>query len=353
MKRSTAFAARTVSAIAAMIAACSMAQPTIVRAEETPLEAYAPADYHFTARLNVRKLFDAPETLDLRQKITGGVGQGIIDMVQMGFGVNLATDIDTLVLVGNPKRPGQDKGEGVILLRGRMTEYEVTTAMSQLPSYEAIAVGNRKIHGFWSEKDQEMRYVAFLVSGVSASAVAVMGERAHVEAVVTALDQKKPRLMDNPQYASRLRLAGDTALAVMVTAGAAAFEDNPAGRFLGKYVSAASLTLDLNQGWRARLDIDTPDAENAALMRKVIDGAVALGQMVDEKPALQECARKARVSSQGSTVSVGLELSADEARTLIEQGRRLGQGGGTGFEGRWRRAPGDNGGPRPFAPAGQ
>jgi len=275
------------------------------------LEALVPSGYEMTLRLDVRKLLDAPELQDVRdrfltQKISGPAEQ-ILNMT----GINIQKDIDTIV-VARLLDEGY-KQHNLVLLHGSFDQADLVSRLKSAPQYNALEVEGKTLHGFWSEEDQDMRYAFFGDKGVL-----VIGKQDGLEQLAKGMAGKQPRLNDNPRYAGLLKkVPANAAFAVVTLLPSMEKEKEPFKKALLRKVDSASLTATVGQRFALDFALQVADSETAGLKRQTLEGLVALGQTVEDKSLLVRLLQAVKVGIQDRVVTAHADYAYDEMNNVL------------------------------------
>ena len=287
-------------------------RPTTAQAaaNDRLLESYVSDEYELTVRVNTRRLLDAPELDPIRNRILGPQVVQMVDGVQQLTGINLLKDIDTLVFAGYFAPEKRD--DGLVFLRGRWDENALILLFQMSPQYERIPAGKVTIHGFWREKEKDMRYVAFLDLGI-----AVIGKKDGVEALVKVVEDKSKQLTNVPGYAARLKDIPDDALVGLAAVKPRQLPQDKPGKILMKNTKAACAFLDLKDGLRLMVMLEMNDVQSMQNMKDIAQGILAVGQMIDDMPKIGELAKKVQLSSKETCVTATMSMPVDEARQTL------------------------------------
>lgn len=283
------------------------------------LESYVPEGYDITIRVCVHKALTDPVLEPMRNILLPPQATTSFDVLTTLTGVNLRTDVDSAVVAAYIDKTR--KNEGMILIRGRFDKNRIVGFLKNTEKYEETPAGNLTIHGFWSQKEGEMRYAAFL-----ANDVLTVGQRPVVERAVSGVNAKgAKRLIDNPLYASRLAaIPAETVVAVVGIFPAQLAAEDPRGEALKKSIKAVRIFLSADQSIHATAELAMADEESAKLGQQVIQGGIALIQMVDKISPLAETCRGAHLSSQGTDISLTADMTIPAFTELVAKGRRNG-----------------------------
>ncbi|WP_428263507.1 hypothetical protein [Haliangium sp.] len=206
-----------------------------------------------------------------------------------------------------------DDEAGALIVAGADTARMVRT-ISAGPGYETRKAGGHTVHG-WGEGD-DRTYLA--VKG----RWAVLSEDADdVRATLDVLDGRRPSMSP-----ARLRLpkrAGMMALAVFGDRALDALQKHAESTLLNKGKLSALRLIVGEQGdsLYAQADIDTASAEEAKQVRKVMDGALALGMLSAESPELQTLMRGISVSMKQASIEVKLELATSQVLKWLDESK--------------------------------
>lgn len=303
--------------LAALAALCFAFGAATTNAAE-PLESFAPEDFDLTIRVNVRELFDNPDLQDLRSRLIGFQGEQFIDQIAEYTGVDLRADIDTIVLAGYYDKAR--KKDGVAILRGRWNESDLLAFLEMNEAYERGPVGGEVIHGYWDEKDMRMKYVYFVDIDVMA-----IGPFEPIKAMAESVDRPGRRFIDHPTVKRLVEAVPPDALAAFVGLRPPKPAKDRFGQMLLDSVDAAGLVLDAKEGFGLSLTLATADAETARAGREILEGLVAVGRLMKERPAVGRLAKQIEVRAEGADVTAGLRFQQNELEDLMALNSKLRQ----------------------------
>jgi hypothetical protein len=279
------------------------------------LESYVPAGYDLTIRLGFHKALADPALEPVRSLVIPPGADNSFDALTSLTGVSLRTDVETIVLAGHFDKAR--KADGLVLARGRFNKDKLVAFLRKNEKYETAQVGNLTAHGFWSKKDGEMKYAAFLADDVIAA-----GRRAVIETVISARRKGAKRLTDNPVYASHLAAVPQGALIGVVGVIPEQMGGDPHAQALMKSIKAVRLCVTVEQGIHATASFTMADEQVAKLGGQAIQGILAFVQLADPKSPLVGACRGAKLSVQGVEVSASADLTIQAFAELVVQGRK-------------------------------
>ena len=271
------------------------------------LETYVPEQFEVTVRINTRVLLEHPLLEPLRLAHQNKIDE-VANMVQLITGVDLRKDIDAALLAGYLDDARKD--DGLILLQGRWDPQRLVAAIQTNEKFEAIRSDGWEVYGFWDNDKQRMVYGAF-----PAGDVLVLGAREGVEAVVAA---GRAALADHPDYAPLLRAQDEGALIRAIARRPARIVDGTPGAAAIKSLKAASLVVSLEDGASAALRVETVDTAMAANLTAIVNGALALGRLAQEKPEVVWLAGRTQLATEATTVLVSLKVNQEEIDRFID-----------------------------------
>ncbi|MCX7048212.1 MAG: hypothetical protein NTX50_22350 [Candidatus Sumerlaeota bacterium] len=296
--------------VAAQAAAPAAVPAAPGAANDRLLESYVTDEYELTIRLNTRRILDSPELESIRSRVLGPQVTQMVDGVQQLTGINLLKDIDTVMLAGYFAPDKRD--DGLVFLRGRWDENALILLFQMSPQYERIPAGKVTIHGFWREKEKDMRYVAFLDMGV-----AVIGKKEGVESLCKSLEDKSKLLTNAPGYAARLKEVPANALVGLVAVKPHQLPQDKPGRILMKNIRAASGYIDVNNGVQISLSLEMNDVQSMLQMKDIAQGILAVGQMIDDMPKIGDLAKKVQLGTKETCVTASMSMPVDELRETL------------------------------------
>ena len=274
------------------------------------LESYVPAQYDLTIRVNVRKALSDPVLEPLRAMVMKPGTNQFVDGITSLTGVNLRTDVDTIVLAGYADK--SRKKDGLLLCEGRFAKDSLVAFFKGLGQYEAIPQGNVTIHGYWSAQDNEVRYAAFLTDNVI-----VMGRREAVKSAVGVRDTVESRLAGNPAYASRLAAVPADALIALVALSPAGKAGAAKAEPLMRSIAAVRMSVAVDQQVHVAANFSMAGADVAKLAEQVVRGALALPQLVDPNAPVSKVAGRAHVATRGNDVGASVDVTVGEICAIL------------------------------------
>lgn len=283
------------------------------------LEGYAPSDFEITIRIELRKLLDAPELATLRQDFLTPDRHAWLDGVTDATGVDLRTDIDRVLLIGY--LGDERKDEGVALFQGAYHESNIVGFCQMNGSYETHEHAGKVLHGFWSDDEKDMRYIAFLGKDVMA-----IGPLSAVKLCAEAAADPARRLAGDPSYATCLGRVDPEAMVAIVSRPPQTKPRDEVGRALMSNLRGFYGTVAIARDVRVLAGFLTPDEQTAEAGREVLEGFLSLASLVDGRPALKHFASRIEADSDGPVVLGTMTTTPDEAMRfaqLVKRGGRM------------------------------
>jgi hypothetical protein len=288
---------------------------------------YIPRDASVIAFANVNEIMNS----ELRQKLHRALpmqenGQ---QELQALTGINLATDIDTVVACLSPDTANSKPGAGLVLARGRFDETKIEALMREHGAHVETYNGKRLVVADpkdFVEKDGDAASVvtAHNHSSISLSfmepGLAAMGSTTLIK---SAIDLHKAG--NNPQTGLE-SVTGNEELMNLVKS-----LDNSNAWAVGRFdalrsqahlpanvlsqipaISWFAVSAHINGGLRGTLRADARDDEAANNLRDVVRGFLALAKLgAGAKPELQTVMQSLELGGTGKTVSLSFVVPAE------------------------------------------
>lgn len=329
MRRPNLFPRVTSALIAAFIGLAALAAAS---AGNFDLLNYVPAnEYHAVVSVSPSKIFSAPLVADL---LTNGKARKILarlEVLQNATGINARTDLDAVVLAGNPPNRPDSPREGVAIVRGRWDKTKFLDALAKAPDFTTKKENNQTYYTFTSPRDGKAKALAFLEDkllavGPEKAVVAVLNHGASPAGSLAADESMKSlsgEIPSNADFWILVRSPREIVRFPHFRPAAAHLENLAAWGTVGKTLSV-----------EARLTADTP--EHAQEMEAALQGLVALGRLqldntsgTAARPidALRPLIDKVKFGVDDRTVKVGAEFtgadlkSIHQARAMFKEGR--------------------------------
>jgi len=290
---------------------------------------FIPRDASVIAFANVQEIMAS----ELRQKLHRALpmqenGQ---QELQAQTGINLETDIDTVVACLSPDTAGGGRGAGMVLARGRFDETKIEALMREHGAHVETYSGKRMVVAATSDSTQNdpndsndlsirHRHAADVSLSFIEPGFAAIGSTRLIKA---AIDLHKAG--NNPQ-AGLESVTGNDDLMNLVRSldssnawavgrfdalrSQSHLPDNVLSQIPAITWFAAS--AHINGGLRGTLRADTRDDESANNLRDVVRGFLALAKLgAGAKPELQAVMQSLELSGTGKTVSLSFVVPAE------------------------------------------
>lgn len=277
------------------------------------LETFVPDGFQGTIFLNVRQAVDAPEFDTLRARLTAGPVGNVVNQIFAIAGVDLLKDLDGILVAIPTEQAGKDAA--LILVHGRWDAAKLLAIVKSNPKYEETAVGTQTLYGFWSDKDQDMRYAAFPAQDVLA-----IGKKAEVQkALGLTAGVNKGRMTDQAAYQTALRTATtkDSLARLVILAPPAASAPNVVGRTLLESGQALALTLALSNELHLEGELAATSEDAARQWKDMVQGVLAFAQMQKQLPQVGVVAKRVTLATRGAAVTASVDATLDEAGALL------------------------------------
>ena len=266
---------------------------------------YVPASAEVVAFADVRRLMDSEIGRKLQPNLTSPRDAAMNIFAQAG--VDLRTDIDTMVMVALPG-DGQD-GEPLVFARGRFDYLKI----------EQLAVShNGKVDHYQGARLVEMEQPAFAVAFLDTGLVAV-GRPAAVRLALDTKANPTTAAKENESLTRMIDRVDDQAAWAVAKFDAL----QKRGPLPPTVVSQLPAITWLAAGGHADHDVaatlyaEAKDAQAAKDLREVIQGLVALVRLqAGQRPGFDELVNSIQLSGEGTGVSVGFSISAEALEKL-------------------------------------
>ncbi len=231
---------------------------------------------------------------------------------QSAFGVDPAKDLDSVTMYDSD----YTQGEGVAILRGRITAAAVQPYLSRNPGRQSVAFGSRKIH-FWTDAAKARAWALCIpapgIAVVSSSPDKVKSALRVLDRTAPALNTKRMRL---PGLSSAVVVAADRINGQVGNAATSALLQNADWLTLTADEAAGNVAMALTLG------VGTP--EDAARVEQAFHAMTALMTLSQQSPAAADMANAITVSTAGSVVSAKLVYPAAALHQLLKAKRGAG-----------------------------
>ncbi|MFW6286944.1 MAG: hypothetical protein ACOC29_03285, partial [Candidatus Sumerlaeota bacterium] len=225
-------------------------------------------------------------------------------------GVDLLSDFSEIAIAGYFDK--SRKQDGLVFLRGHLDDHFISNLIGNLPSYTKETQGGRTVHGFWSDKDSEMRYACMLDKEVF-----VLGRYEAVVAAAKLTAGEGKGMIADSDYAKRCARIPSSAVAAAVALPPEKMPADRGQRFVGEKIKAAAAWIDGGTTLEWRLEITSLDDEHARQSGEMLEGVVALGQMAARRPLLRKLLKTTTVAVEESSVITRFTMATDEVSDVL------------------------------------
>jgi hypothetical protein len=287
---------------------------------------YIPRDASVIAFANVNEIMNS----ELRQKLHRALpmqenGQKELEALT---GINLETDVDTVVACMSPDAAANRPGAGMVLARGRFDETKIEALMREHGAHVETYSGKRLVvadpNDFVEKDGAADGATVHNHPGVSLSfmepGLAAIGSTTLIKA---AIDLHKAG--NNPQTGLESVTGNDELMNLVKSL------DNSNAWAVGRFdalrtqshlpvnvlsqipaISWFAVSAHINGGLRGTLRAETRDDESAKNLREVVTGFLALAKMgAGAKPELQAAVQSLEIGGTGKTVSLSFAVPAE------------------------------------------
>jgi hypothetical protein len=292
-----------------------------------PMElGFVPRDASVIAFANVNEIMNS----ELRHKLHNALpmqenGQ---QELQNQTGINLETDVDTVVACMSPDAAGGRPGAGMVLARGRFDETKIEALMREhgahVETYSGkrliVADPNDAIANDTDPADVRIHHHPSMSLSFMEPGLAAIGSTALIK---TAIDLHKAG--NNPQTGLESVTGNDELMNLVRSL------DSSNAWAVGRFDALRSqshlpdnvlsqipaitwfaVSGHINGGLRATLRADTRDDESANNLRDVVRGFMALAKLGSgAKPELQAAMQSLELGGTGKTVSLSFAIPAE------------------------------------------
>ena len=285
---------------------------------------YVPRDASVIAFANVNEIMNS----ELRQKLHRALpmqenGQ---QELQEQTGINLETDIDTVVACMSPDAAGGKPGAGMVLARGRFDETKIEALMREHGAHVETYSGKRVViadpqdvrsddPGDHPVHTRPSLSLSFMEPGLAAIGSTTL--------IKSAIDLHKAG--NNPQTGLESVTGNDELMTLVKSL------DNSNAWAVGRFdalrtqshlpanvlsqipaITWFAVSGHVNGGLRGTLRAETRDDESAKNLREVVTGFLALAKMgAGAKPELQAMMQSLELGGSGKTVSLSFAVPAE------------------------------------------
>jgi len=240
-----------------------------------------------------------------------------VTLVRDRIGMDPTKDLQGVTFYGDQIK----KRTGVVLVHASLDQDRLLEKLEAAPDYRTSSYGSHTLHT-WTH-DKGTRREATVTGCFAGTSLLVLGpSAANVMAALDVLDGKLPNLA-----------GGDSSLAAPVPKGTAVLiravdldqTQLPVKSPLVKQSKALSLVVGENEGTVfAKGTLVAASSEIAERMTKVAEGLLAMATLqAADQPEAIDAINAIQISTQGATVTVAAEASADELWQCAEKIRRL------------------------------
>ena len=287
---------------------------------------YVPRDASVIAFANVNEIMNS----ELRQKL-----HRVLPMQENGqqelqnqTGINLETDIDTVVACMSPDTANAKPGAGLVLARGRFDETKIEALMREHGAHVETYNGARLIVADPKNVDQDIPHGDYMVPPHAGSfslsfiepGLAAIGS---TKLIKSAIDLHKGG--NNPQTGLESVIGNDELMNLVRSL------DNANAWAVGRFdalrtqsrlpanvlsqipaITWFAVSGHVNGGLRGTLRAETRDDESANNLRDVVRGFLALAKLGSgAKPELQAMMQSLELGGTGKTVSLSFAVPAE------------------------------------------
>jgi hypothetical protein len=271
----------------------------------------APADHEALIYADVTQVRTSKLYQDLKPQIINAQLEAGLSFIQQLTGMKLPDDIDAVAVSGRIS----NQQNGCIYVRGRLNRTQIESIFAQNPGYTEIPKEGGKIIGFLDENKGTMAYLTFLSNDL-----AVIGQKEAVEGAFATYNKKGRSMADNAAIQAQVAGAAPNPILLAVAvrpktpppqiANTPVLQDAKSA-FVSLVGSSNTLTLTV------RLEAQT--APMAAQWLKVVEGVIALGQIQQKVPKLNDVAKQATARQQGAIVEATARVRTDDLKQFAQQ----------------------------------
>ncbi|MGB6221742.1 hypothetical protein [Haloferula sp.] len=271
-------------------------------AQAAPLDpARIPADARWWLHLDLESARTTEVGGRIAKEITEREGAKLRAAERM-FSINFLTDLSGFTLYGHG-----DKKDGVLIVDGNFDQTHLIDIVAAAENYETSDHSSTTIHS-WTDKSKSQN-AAFVAQNL------------------LVFSETKSSLQDAiDQLASGTGMEPDpftSAGAPPVVTGSARIADLPMKKDDAKLLrKAENLRIALGEAngqLEGRIEVETDSAVTGKLVRKVLEGIIAIGKLTDENLAQINPDFETRESEGGRVISATLSLPAAEMISLMEK----------------------------------
>ncbi len=263
------------------------------------------ADADWLVHLNIRQ-FNASKLGQLLQsdRAPADIREPLAQSQEM-LGFNPLADMEHATLYGR----SEDSRSGIALFSGKFDRDKLLARIRQEKNLREIKVGSRTAYEWAEPRNGEIVALCFNAPGQMVFAVGPQS----LQGALEVLDGKRPSLEPNSKLAIPEQARG---FLLAVTAGDA-LKMNLLGPARGYHATVGETADGIVD---ARVNIQAQDEQMAASTLQVLQGILLSALMTAQQyPEWAELAQTAKVSAQGTTVTLQVQQSAEKCFALLLQ----------------------------------
>lgn len=272
-----------------------------------------PSGTKWVLNLNMKAAQASPILNYLSEKIAPAKRQEVqnkLAAIKAMFGVDLLKDIDQLIIAGN----GNAEKGGVAYVYGTFDTQRLTTILSGSEKYAALDYNGFKVLTWNDGKPKCLSFAKPGLAMLSASQTSLTD-------ALDVLAGKKSGLASDSALKASITGSGQNLLTLQATDLPSIVGEQPKAQAIKQ---AQSLCLQVNaaqaETLSAQLSVAATSQETAVQIRQALLGIQALALLrASEEPEQASLASLAKVSGEGNTVGVTMDLPKSAIENAIRQ----------------------------------
>ena len=279
------------------------------------------ADARWVVHADFEQMRDSVLGARIMEKVGAEDGRAKFDALQAIFNFDPRTDIDSVTLYG----AGEEKDDGVVILRGKLDADRLVTLVRANDAYAALSHDGRTIHSWVDEKkaaraesvgrDAPRSYGCALADGT----VVVSEREGRLRSALDVLAGRGASLLAGSTLPA---MPGVEQAALLIAAANTGQlkELNPRAATLQNTEALALAVSEADGVFHAVLDLTADSAEAAQQLSKIVDGMVGLALLnAGSDPGGARIARSVGLRVNGVALRVSLDIPVAELIQTIEE----------------------------------
>lgn len=287
------------------------------------------SDYHVALVVRPGDLFAAPLIADPLATDAPRRVLAKLEGLKNLTGIDAKTDLDAVVLAGNPPTDRHGEKDGILLVRGRLDKTRLTELVAKAPDYAEKKAGEKSYCVFYSPHEDADRAAAFLDE-----TTLVLGCERCVVAALEHGGALAGSLADEPAMKGLSGVVPSDAGLWILVRSPKDIVHFPKARAAATQVERFAAWVVVKDTVTAETLIVADSAEHARAMGNIVEGFLSLATLRLDAAAseggrvaevLKPVVDKVRATVDDVTVKVSVELTGEELMALRQVRERIGE----------------------------